>query len=452
LLVAVSACSFRITNPGTGDGAVPNPDGTLDGPVDAAPVPRIIPGGGIAGGPVDGMVFVYVIDNVTRVPIPGASVTVGAVAGTTDATGLFTATGVGSGAQTITASAATYAPQLWVGANGLDVTIDLTLTTPAALPSATVNGTVDLSSFTIAPNHYTFAMVQYSTRPTDPQPTMQNYCYVTTPGPCAYSLTTRTGDVGLVATIYDVDTKGTQSNNDDTYAIEGWATHPPIDVTAGSAQAGIALASVGSATTSEQAMLLATPSGLAYSGAEVAVELGSDVGSVAFDQYEANGPVALPTLAALGGDAYDVFSYAYDGETGPLTEAFARAQTGASLTAGAWLPLPVAGTTTPAAASWTNAAGAAYHELAYQPSGSRAPVLEVFSFDGTATVAIPPALSAVVPSGAAAQLSAVAGPIDVTRFSFDDVAAELTGEATVPVTVTAAVAVGSGSGSGNGND
>src|SRR5690242_4418442 len=58
-----------------------------DAPTGNHPDPMVIPGGGISGGAVDGVVNLYVIDDATRMPVSGATVRVGTVDGTTDATG-----------------------------------------------------------------------------------------------------------------------------------------------------------------------------------------------------------------------------------------------------------------------------------------------------------------------------------------------------------------------------
>src|SRR4051794_29379872 len=64
------------------------------GGVSGPPHPRLIPGGGLGDGDVDGYLFVYATDDDTRVVIPSATVRVGAsnaaspCTATTDATGL----------------------------------------------------------------------------------------------------------------------------------------------------------------------------------------------------------------------------------------------------------------------------------------------------------------------------------------------------------------------------
>src|SRR5262245_42368785 len=90
-LIAITAC---------GNDSKPE----VDGPSGNLPPPRVIPGGGIGDGAIDGVVNLYVIDDVSRMPVSGAGVRVGSIDGTTDSTGLFVAHDV-HGPQTITAKA-----------------------------------------------------------------------------------------------------------------------------------------------------------------------------------------------------------------------------------------------------------------------------------------------------------------------------------------------------------
>src|SRR5262245_36152906 len=88
------------------------------------PTPRIIAGGGIGDGAIDGVVNLYVLDDATHAALAGATVRVGTLDGTTDATGLFVAEGV-VGAQTVFAKAAGHRSEMWVGANGANITLSL---------------------------------------------------------------------------------------------------------------------------------------------------------------------------------------------------------------------------------------------------------------------------------------------------------------------------------------
>src|SRR5947199_5218060 len=86
-----------------GNDSAPRPDA----PTGNHPPPRVIAGGGIGDGAIDGVVNLYVIDDATRMPVSGATVRVGGMDGTTDATGLFVATSV-EGPQTISVKATGY--------------------------------------------------------------------------------------------------------------------------------------------------------------------------------------------------------------------------------------------------------------------------------------------------------------------------------------------------------
>src|ERR1043165_5454588 len=80
---------------------------TPDSPTGNRPPPRVIPGGGIGDGAIDGVVNLYVMDDATRTPLANATVRVGTLDGTTDATGLFVAEGV-VGPQTVLAEMDNY--------------------------------------------------------------------------------------------------------------------------------------------------------------------------------------------------------------------------------------------------------------------------------------------------------------------------------------------------------
>src|SRR5688572_4947940 len=119
--------------PGCGDDGG---ESTVDAPP-MQPPPRVISGGGIGDGPIDGVVNVYVIDDLTRTPISGATVRVGTVDGTTDATGLFVAEGL-TGPQTVVVKAAAHRSDMWVGANGTNMTFNLAPATEAVPGAATI--------------------------------------------------------------------------------------------------------------------------------------------------------------------------------------------------------------------------------------------------------------------------------------------------------------------------
>src|SRR5215467_13833352 len=108
----------------------------------------------------------YKVTGVQTCALPifsGATVRVGTVDGTTDATGLFVANGV-TGPQTVVASSPSYRSEVWIGANGANVTIDLQPATASTVPHANLSGTI--TGFSALPalpaNHLRIAVVQYS--------------------------------------------------------------------------------------------------------------------------------------------------------------------------------------------------------------------------------------------------------------------------------------------------
>jgi len=114
--------------------------------------PRVIAGGGVGDGEIDGEVNVYVIDSRTDAPVAGATVAIGETNKTTDAKGLVTFSDV-EGAQTIAVKAADYRNTVWVGVNGANVTIPIPPQTGAP-EQATMAGTIaGWSNITVAAGH-----------------------------------------------------------------------------------------------------------------------------------------------------------------------------------------------------------------------------------------------------------------------------------------------------------
>jgi hypothetical protein len=122
------------------------------GGVSGPPEPKLIPGGGIASGKIDGNLYVYVIDEETGNVISSASVRVGASSDPSACTLLTDSTGLAKfdskacpplqGPQTVTVSAGGYAPVTWIGAAGVNLTIGIRNMNPPPVDSATVSGTI----------------------------------------------------------------------------------------------------------------------------------------------------------------------------------------------------------------------------------------------------------------------------------------------------------------------
>ena len=199
-----------------------------DGPAMPAPVePRVIAGGGIGDGPIAGVVNLYVIDDVTRKPVAGAIVRVGSVDGTTDNAGLFIARGI-EGPQTVAARANGYRGEVWVGANGANITLNLAAANAATPPTGTLMGSItNFGSISVPAGHAKVAVATYSQSEllgdeANEIAQTQNFCFGTTT--CEFQLTSRTGKVAVIAAIFDQDLKGTPDDtSDDTQTLIGWA-------------------------------------------------------------------------------------------------------------------------------------------------------------------------------------------------------------------------------------
>src|SRR5262249_44423846 len=150
---------------------------------------------------------------------------------------------------------------------------------------------VGFDQVSVPAGHHKAAIVSYSLSDVlgDAENNIQtaghtNICDTVT-GSCSFTVTARTGTVGLVAAILDHDLKGTASPADDTFTIIGWATRTGITVADGVDQAGqdLALIDVGN-TTLASVDFGTPPSGLP----NVAGIIGLDVG--------ASGTLQLPLV------------------------------------------------------------------------------------------------------------------------------------------------------------
>lgn len=404
-----------------------------DGNVDAAPVtppPRVIAGGGIGDGPIDGVANVYVIDDGTRSPISGATVRVGTVEGQTDGTGLFVAEGV-TGPQTVIVKAGTYRAEMWVGANGTNMTFNLSPGAEATPASATLSGTVDLSSITVAAGHLKLALVFYSQ--TDdigdadneiPTADGANVCNtgLANNQPCTYSIEARTGKVALLAAVFDRDLKGTPANpDDDTQTLIGWASRTGITVTGGVDQTGQDLTLVDVGMLGNVTVDFGSPpSGLNTVGAIIGIDLGADgVFQIPLFRTPTDPTLLTPKLAAFSATGYRLTAIANSGDaaTAPNSIVLRRGLTASPLPAGTWLTPPANATATRTSAAWTAVAGATVHSVQY--TQGTASLLNITVFDSTTQVTIPELVS--LPLGMLrVEISAIgAAGLDVNNFSLD---------------------------------
>ena len=393
------------------------------GPVPVSP--RVIAGGGIGDGPIAGVVNLYVIDDAKRVPVANATVRVGTVDGVTDATGLFVASGL-EGPQTITAVANGFRSEVWVGANGANVTINLTAANTASPPSGTITGSITgFGAITVPAGHLKVAVASYSQSDTvgDESNAIEqnngNFCFGTTA--CNFTLTSRTGKVAVIAALFDQDLNGTPNDaSDDTQTLIGWAVKTGLTVTANAAQT-VALDIVPANLLQDVTVSFGSPPpGLAQVAGIVGIEAGADGTLQTSPMFvtPAGATVRVPKPEAVAsGATYRLTGFASNGQTNPTTSlVLRRGLTGPALSAGTWLAAP-SGTPTRSGGSWSAPTGATVQSLEYTTGATR--VVNVSVLDGSTSVTLP-SLILMPSSSLTVNLSAIGAPgLDVGNFSLD---------------------------------
>lgn len=386
--------------------------------------PAIIVGGGVTDPGIDGEVNVFVIDEDSDAPLAGATVRVGAIEGTTDAAGLFVATGELVGKQTIVARATGYAASVWVGVDGANVTIPMTAATATSpdVPQATLAGTIAGWDSLPAPatGHATVAFVTYTQsqelgddqgNDLPPPAPNANVC-IRGPGPvqpCAWLLNARAGTIGVAAALADYDSKGTPDESDDTVTITGFALRHPVTVVDGVDQTGLVLDPLpAGSTTTASVDFGAPPAAFTERAGVVGVELG-DLGVLRISQVTpTRNSVVVPSLSAVAGaTGYELLAFAAepvdDGTAGQSIVLRRGITSPSSLAAGEWLAAPAGLASDRSSVSFTPTAGAFAHvvEIETAPAGGGDGIraMTVVVLDDTTTVALPVDL-APLPTGA----------------------------------------------------
>lgn len=408
--------------------------------------PQLIAGGGLGSGAIAGRVNVYVIDADTDQPISGADVYVGEPGsdpfqGVTDSSGLYTLDdGSLDGPTTVTVSADGYPAQTWFGANGANITIPLSSGTAAAVPTATLTGTIAGWDSLPEPqaNHVTIGVVSYSyTRNLgDPendikQPSVgmipANACTKSPLGSmCNWSLISRTGKVALFTIILDLDTKGTASGADDTTTVIGFAFKRGVTVEDGVDQSGLSLDMLDvTAQTDVDVTSDTPPSGLTN---DTGVIMGLDVGDegiamVSILQDSSAGTVTVPALSGMfDGDSYQAIAFAQmgsadgDPSTGIIQRGITDLSGGVDL--GPWLPLPSGLAEAGGEYSFAPVDGASLHTFSMRTANG-----EVWGgalLDGRTSFTLPGISPDPLPSAYDMQIGAFDGPLDVEDFRIDD--------------------------------
>jgi hypothetical protein len=397
------------------------------------PAPRVIAGGGIGDGAIDGVANLYVIDDRTRMPVVNASVRIGATEGVTDATGLFVAHGA-VGPQTVVMKATGYRSEVWIGANGANLTLNVQPSIAPVAPRAELSGQITgFAGILVPAGHAKVAIVTYSQADDlgDPANALEtagdaNTCVVTTAiGPCRFKLTTRTGRIGLIAAIFDRDLKGTVDPNDDSSTLIRWAVHPGITVSDGGDLTGQDLSLIpATATSSATIDFGAPPSTLPVVAGLIGIDTVDDgVYQLPVFRTPADPSLLVPTLTAINATGYRVTGIAASASGASATQSIVvrRALTGATLPTGTWLPPPASVAITRTGASWSAPAGAAVTSVEYsQGSSTVTRLLTVTVWDAATRMTIPSLVALPTTGAIDARLSVLSATgLDVTSFSLD---------------------------------
>ncbi|HUQ05833.1 MAG TPA: hypothetical protein VM261_25200 [Kofleriaceae bacterium] len=379
--------------------------------------PELIPSGGVHDPGVDGEVNVYVIDEDTDAPLVGATVRVGTIEGTTDSTGLFVASGDLSGKQQITVKATNYAPAVWVGVDGANVTMPMTraTTTSVNVPQAELGGTINGWTALAQPlaGHANVALVTYSQskelgddkgNDLPPPATSSNVCFhvaanpPTAIPPCNWRINARAGTIAVAAAIGDYDSKGTATEDDDTITFSNFAVKQPLTVVDGANQVGVQLDLLPAGSTTSASVTFGTPpSTFTQVAGIVGVDLG-DLGVLRLAQVSPTmNTVVVPSLSAVSGSTgYELLAFAsemVDDGTAGQSVVLKRGITSASaIEAGEWLSAPTGLASDRMTVSLSPNATAKVHILEFNTnsgSGSGNRAMSIGIFDGTTTVDLP---------------------------------------------------------------
>lgn len=390
--------------------------------------PRLIPGGGIGDGDIDGKVFVHVIDEATDEPLANATVAIDNQQVQTDAKG-FAELGDVDGPQTIAVELQGYRPTVWAYANGKNVTIPLRRTS-ATVAQATLSGTIaGWDPGGLPQGHFKGAAVFYSQ--TDnlgddandlATPNMMNVCTGQT---CSWTLVSRTGTVSVIAAIVDFDTKGTVGGDDDTLTIIGWAVKTGVAVEAGVNQSGLELAIVEAGNLENLTVDFGTPpAALTTKAALIGIEIGEDeVAQLPLLDPETTTTLLAPkpsVFGATGGLRLTAIAQTAMGELGAQSIVLRRGLSGPTLAAGEWLTPPVGITATQTSASWQLVAGATLHQVQYRDALGT-DLLEITVFDPKATsVDVPALVVADTDTATVARVAGIGADLDPQDFSLEE--------------------------------
>lgn len=417
--------------------------------------PRLIAGGGVGDGSINGRVNIYTIDGDTGDPIGSAEIFIGEpgedpLEAMTDSSGLATVDDdILDGPTTITIVADGYVTSTWFGADGANVTIPLSPEDePTDLPQATIGGTIEGWDDLPAPDtdHFYVGIVSYSQTDDlgDPENQLEqlagsnglpaNACILSDfLTECDFEVVSRAGTVTIFATIIDIDTKGTfEDDTDDTNEVIGFAYKMDVDVEDGVDQSGITLEQIEiGAMTDVTTVVASLPSGLDDVGVIMGVDTGTNgILMLGFTEDPDNEVLAVPKLEGdFAGGSYRAFAFAGnadddddDDDSAPSSAILLRNITDltADIDFGEWLDLPTNVDLSSGEYSFTPVDGAALHTAAIINTLGDTK-WDIVLLDGRTAFTLPGLDPDPVPSTFDLAVSALEGSIDVTDFAIDDV-------------------------------
>ena len=446
------------------------------GGVSGPPAPRLIPGGGVADGKVDGNLYVHVTDEETREVISSASVRVGDSSDPTPCVVLTDSTGLAKfepdgcpglkGPVTVTVSVTGYATTTWIGVNGTNLTIPIRDTSPPPVATATVSGTISgWDSLPVPPlHHQTLALIGTSSSVTlgDRADNLtqgkrnvvvngtaysigSNLCVLNqSVSDCNWTLTTRTGAQAHVALIVDqFDNNTPDVDADDTFTFTGLAIKTGLNFAANDVAMGETIPMLAEADLQTfTASFGSLPSGLDYMGGFPALELGED-GRVGFTLPAldmTHTTTRVPKLTgALAGAHYSLIAQAQDSQTQKRPSSLAwlhEVNVASTVALASWLAPPSNIAVTAGTYSFTAAPGATLHGGEIQSLDGR--VWSITIFDGTTSFTLPGLSPDPLPVGTLTfEASALQIPgIDLGNVKLDDARDKISGIANDFVTFT----------------
>jgi hypothetical protein len=406
------------------------------------PGPRLIAGGGIGDGDIDGTLHVFVIDNSTEEPITNAMVDVGGKTGTTDATGLISFADL-SGAQTISVLATGYVSTVWADADGANVTVPVAAVTTRP-DEATLTGTIgSWDMVTVPAGHAKAAIVLYSNDDklgdaanNIPTPGNTNICGVSG-ATCDWSIHTRTGEISLVAAILDRQ----QTGQTVTQTIIGWAALPGITVVANVAQSGLLMNQIEVGNLQNATIDLGTPpAGLTEMQSIIGVEMGA--GEVVQLPTFLDTPTPSQFLVPQPQVFWEAATYRLtavasttSGAMGAQSVVLRQGLAGPDLHAGEWLVPPTSVVASRTQATFDPVTDARAHSVTWADANGQN-VLAITDFDPAKTEIDVPSLVALPATGAlTAKVEGIGADFDAHDFSLDDDRRLLWGVATQPTAV-----------------